>query len=77
MSGERLCVGLGRQQSQLRVRPAFVVVVPPGFEDGQGVRQWSEQRLVQQLVTQAAIEALVEAVLLRLAQSDVVPATPM
>ena len=74
MSGERLRVGLGRHPSQLRVRPGFVVVAPPGFEHDTGVRQGWEQRLVQQFVAQPTIEALVEAVLLRLARRDVMPA---
>jgi hypothetical protein len=52
----------------------FVVIAPPGFQDGTGVRQRFEQRLVQQLVAQAAVEALDEAVLLRFAGRDVVPA---
>lgn len=57
MSGEHLCVGLRRQPSQLRVRPGFVVVAPPGFEHDPGMKQGAEQRLVQQFVAQAAVEA--------------------
>ena len=74
MSGERVGVGLGRQPTELRVRPGFIVVAPPGFEHDAGVRQGPEQRLVQQLVTQPPVEAFVEAVLLGLARRDVVPA---
>ena len=56
------------------MRSLLVVVAPPGLEHGAGMRQRSEQRLVQQLVAQPAIEALVVAVLLGLARRDVMPA---
>jgi len=46
-----------RRPAKLRVRTRFVVVAPPGFEHGAGVRQRAEQRLVQQFVAQAAVEA--------------------
>lgn len=49
------------------MRSLFVVIAPPGFQHGTGVRQRFEQRLVQQFVAQAAVEAFAEAVLLRLA----------
>ena len=54
--------------------PFFVVIVPPEFQHSAGVRQRSEQRLVEQFVAQPAVEALDEAVLLRFSGRDVVPA---
>lgn len=53
-----------------------LVIALLGLHHGAGVRQGSEQRLLQQIITQAAVKAFVEPVLLRLARRDVVPATP-
>lgn len=64
----------GRHPAELRVRSLLVVVEPPVLQHGAGVRQRSEEGLVQQLVAQPAVEALVVAVLLGLAGRDVVPA---
>jgi hypothetical protein len=51
-----------------------IVIVAPGFERGTGMRQRTEQRLVQELVAEPAIEALDERVLGRFAWRYVVPA---
>ena len=58
------------------VRPVVVVIKLPGGQDGPGVRQGGEQRLVQAFVTQPPVEAFDEAVLLRLARRDVMPVDP-
>jgi hypothetical protein len=66
-------VGCRREIADTAVRPHFVVVALPRRQDGAGVRERGEQRLVEALVAQAADEALGKRVLLRLARRDVVP----
>ena len=61
------------EAAQAAVRPAGVVVDPPGLEDPAGVLLAHEQMLVQALVTQPADEALGKAILHRLARRDVMP----
>lgn len=60
----------GCHPAELRVRAHLVVVPPPVLQHDAGVRQRSEEGLVQQLVAQTAVEALVVTVLLRLARRE-------
>ena len=64
---------LGRSQTvEAGVRPAGIVIEPPGFNDPPCHRQTTEHVLVEALVAEAPVEALDESVLDRLARRDVV-----
>src|SRR5260370_17214906 len=69
-------IGPRRHPTELRMRPLFIVILPPSFQHGTGVRQRPEQRLVQQLIPQPAVEALDEAVLPFLPPPHLVPPAP-
>ena len=55
------------------MRPAGIVIEPPGFNDRPCHRQATEHVLVEALVAEAPVEALDESVLDRLTRRDVVP----
>jgi len=66
----------GCQPAKAAVRTHGVVVRPPYLDDPSRRSQRWEQVLVQALVAQATIERFYKAVLLRLAQRDVMPLDP-
>src|SRR5438477_13030372 len=59
--------------AEARVRAFGVVITAPGFQHHPGMRQRTEQGLVQQLIAQPPVEAFDEGVLHRLAGGDVMP----
>ena len=67
----------GRGAAETGVRSDVVVVLLPGGQNGPGVRQRREQRLVQAFIPKPPVEAFHEAILHRLAGGDVVPLDPV
>ena len=68
------CKLIRGQTAEAGVRPAGIVIEPPGFNDPPCHRQAPEHVFVEAFIAKAAIEALDKSVLNRLARGDVVPA---